>query len=377
MFLCLAIFCIYYFTSGGDTPYDYFTRLAGSFLEGRIYLIENPPWLNELIPIDGKYFVPYPPMPAFVAMPFVFLFRQFSQQILAHILGTGIAVLFYKLALHITKNTKNALWVGLLVAFGNIIWFLSSTGSSWYLGQITSAFFMSAAIYEGVVKKRPILIGILLGAAYLSRVHTILALPFFVFTLTNNPLVSKINLKKLFYLAVGLAPFLIFNLLYNYARFGVIWDKGYALIPGVLDEPWYQLGLVHPSYISRHLDIIFKALPVFKNEFPYIFPSWGGLAIWITTPAFVFLVKSPVKKLEVKLAILATALISIPILMHGTNGFAQFGYRFAVDFYPFLFLILIYALPKKLKYYHWLLLIISIAVNAWGVVFINKMGWVV
>ena len=77
------------------------------------------------------------------------------------------------------------------------------------------------------------------------------------------------------------------------------------------------------------------------------------------------------------MAFLATALIAIPILMHGTYGFAQFGYRFAVDVHPFLFLILIYALPKKLGKVHWLLLFLSILVNAWGVVWINKFGWVV
>lgn len=316
-------------------------------------------------------------MPAIIALPFVFFFNNFPQTLLAHILGAGIAIFNYKLAIKITKDKTSALWIALLTAFGNVIWFLSSVGSSWYLGQITSAFFMSLSIYETMTKRRPFLMGLFQGAAYLSRVHTILSIPFFVFMLIKKPVFSKENIKNMFFLGAGILPFLVFNFLYNYARFGVIWDKGYALIPGVLEEPWYQLGLVHPSYIGRHLEIIFKALPVFKTEFPYIFPSWRGLAVWITTPAFIFLAKAPVKKLEVKLATLASALISIPILMHGTNGFAQFGYRFAVDFYPFIFLIMMYALPKKLKHYHWILLILSILVNAWGVVFINKFGWVV
>lgn len=211
--------------------------------------------------------------------------------------------------------------------------------------------------------------GAFLGATYLSRIHTILSLPFFIYFIFRKP-------KNFLHFAIGLAPFLIFNALYNLARFNVPWDAGYTLIPGILKEPWYQLGLVHPSYIKRHLKVIFTALPIVKDTFPYVFPSLNGLAIWVTTPAFLLLLKAPFTKIEVKLATLAAALIAVPILAHGTWGFTQFGYRFAVDFYPFLFLILIYALPNKLGKIHWILLFLSILVNAWGVLWINKLGWV-
>jgi len=182
--------------------------------------------------------------------------------------------------------------------------------------------------------------------------------------------------KKIAYFLMGLLPFLIFNALYNFIRFGVLWDKGYTLIPGVLDEPWYQFGIIHPSYITRHLKVIFTALPVIKPEFPYIFPSLSGLAVWITSPALLLVLFAPFKKTIIRIALLAIALISLPVLMHGTTGFAQFGYRFIIDFIPFVFLIIIYALPEKLRWWHWGLLLISILVNAWGVVWINKFDWI-
>ena len=63
--------------------------------------------------------------------------------------------------------------------------------------------------------------------------------------------------------------------------------------------------------------------------------------------------------------------------MHGGTGWAQFGYRFAVDFYPFLFLIIANNFQGcKLGRVHWLLLFVSIFVNLWGVLWINKFGWV-
>jgi hypothetical protein len=42
------------FTKANPTPYNYFVRLADAFLHFRLYLLENPPWLNELVPFQGN-----------------------------------------------------------------------------------------------------------------------------------------------------------------------------------------------------------------------------------------------------------------------------------------------------------------------------------
>lgn len=365
---------IYFLTSAGNTPYDYFTRLADAFLHGRSYLTENPPWLNELIPAgENKFYVVYSPMPAIISIPFVLLFgTNFPQQYIAHLVGAGIVVLTAQLAYLFNKDKKFALWVASLVGFGSIIWFLSASGSSWYLGQITATFFLLAALIESLDKKRFFIIGIFLGAAYLSRIHTILSLPLYIFLLKD-----ELKNRSPVNLLLGILPFLSFYAAYNFLRYGVLWDKGYVLIPGLLKEPWYQKGLFHPSYISRHLKIIIGALPTIQNTPPFLMPSWNGLAIWITTPAFIYSFKASFKKHEVKLSWLALLSIAIVVFSHGTTGFAQFGYRFAVDFYPFLIFLLIIGLSKKrLKWHHWVLLIISIVVNFWGVIWINKFGWV-
>jgi hypothetical protein len=346
-------------------------------LDGRIHLTESPPWLNELIPLDGKYYVVFPPMPAIISIPFVFVLGdKFEQQFLAHMLGAGIAILTYLLAIKIRKNKSIALWMLLLSGFGTIIWFMSANGSVWYTGQLSAVFFLMASINEIFGKKRPLVVGLLFGAAYLSRIHILFAVLPICFFLIKGQIFKMNNLKNIALIALGLSPFVLFNALYNFARFGVWWDKGYALIPGVLDEPWYEFGLVHPSYIPRHLKVMFTALPVFQKDFPYILPSLAGLATWITTPAFVFSLFAPIKKLAVRISIVAMLLISIPIFMHGTTGFAQFGYRYILELYPFIFLILIHALPDKLRSWHWALLLISILVNLWGVLWINKFGWV-
>ena len=111
IFIFIISLVVYYLTSSGKTPYDYFTRLAASFLKGKYYLTENPTWLNELIPGDNnKYYVVYPPMPAILSLPFVFILKNFfQQQYLSHLLGAEIVILTIKLALKIKKDIKLAI----------------------------------------------------------------------------------------------------------------------------------------------------------------------------------------------------------------------------------------------------------------------------
>jgi hypothetical protein len=375
LLVLIISFFIYWLSSVGNTPYDYFTRLAQSFLRGRYWLTENPEWLNELIPAGlNRYYVVHPPMPAIILIPLVFLFgSNFPQQYLAHFLGATTVVSTMMLSWKIKQNWLLSLWSGLFIGFGSIIWFLSSVGSSWYLGQISAAFFLTSALAEGLGQKRPALMGLLLGAAYWSRVDAILSAPLFFYIIWQK----KEGLKPFFFFGLTLSLFLLFNAIYNFVRFGVFWDIGYTLIPGVLKEPWFSKGIMSPQYIWGNLKVVFLAMPRIFISFPYLKPSWGGLAIWLTTPAFIFSLWADFKDRLTKFLWLSVLSIFSFVLMHGAPGFSQFGYRYGVDFYPFLTLLTIKGAARTgLKWYHWLLLVIGIIVNLWGVLWINKFGWV-
>ncbi len=277
------------------------------------------------------------------------------------------------LAKKIHNDKKTILWVGILAGFGTITWFMSSVGSTWYLGQLVADLFLTLSLVESFSKKRVWIIGFLLGFAYLSRIHTILSLPLFLYLLKDK--FRKIDNIFLFIISLGM--FVLANAFYNYARFGVFWDKGYILIAGVLNEPWYSKGIINPAYILNNLRVFLMSFPVFTNTPPFIKPSWGGLAIWITTPAFIFAFFAPFKETLVKFSWLVTFLIAIFVFMHGDTGYAQFGYRFAVDFYPFLILLTIKGVKRTgIKKIHWILLLIGVIVNLWGVILINKLNWV-
>lgn len=376
-FYFLLILIVYFLSSQGQTPFDYFSRLADSFLKGK-YWIESPPsWLTELIPAgENKYYTVYPPMPAILIVVFKFIFPNFQQQYLAHILGVGISIIFIKIAIALKTNKKILTWIALLTSFGTITWYMSATGSVWYLGQISSAFFMSLAVFEVLTRKRPFSLGVFLGAMYLSRINTIISLPFFIY-----PLLGKEWKQNLVKIGLGILPFVLFNFFYNYLRFGTIMDVGYFLLPKILNEensPWFIHGVANLIYIPNNLKTMFWTFPKFINYFPYIIPSWAGLSIWITTPAFIYSVFASFKDKVNIFAWISILLILFIVTTHGGTGWSQFGYRFAVDFYPLLYFLTLKGVINQNgpKLHHWMFLIISILVNLWGVLFINKFGWV-
>lgn len=367
--ISLIIFSV---TSAGNTAFNHFTLLADSFLHGKIYIEGNMPWL-EKIPIDeNKFFVANPPIPAIVSMIPVAIFgKGLPQQYISFVLGAITIIITFLISLKIKNDLNLAIWSVILVGFGSINWYLITIGSTWYLAQICAELFILLAIYSQLKNKNSLITGLFIGFAYFSRIPTILLLPFF---LLNLP---KPYLKNIFLIGFGILPSVFLNFLYNYTRFGVIWDIGYTLIPGVSSEPWYEHGIINPIYIKEHLKIILATIPSFSNEFPYFKPTLFGYAIWLTTPAFIFSIKNKFSKKIVWSSWLSIILVSILIFSHGSTGFSQFGYRFAVDFYPILFYLTIRGVSNSCgpRLYHWLFLAVGVLINFWGVLFLNILKW--
>lgn len=387
----LTVLFLYFLTSPGETHFTYFSLLAKAFSTGNFYIeIPHSPHLSELISIsENKYFVPYAPFPALLLTPFTFLKNEMvSQTFFSIVLGSLIGVVTFLNSNRITHSKKTAFFIAIFASLGTNIWYHASVGSSWYFAQIVACLFLSLAIYSVIPDHDPgsrsrvkhgmtVWTGLFLGAAYLSRPHLILSLPFFIFA-TSHPgprsgifKTIRFRVEHGMTLLIGILPFLLFNFYYNFVRFGVIWDKGYALIPNVLEEPWYTEGIFHYSYIPRHLEALFLKLPIFYDQFPFIKPDIIGMAFWVISPIFLVLFFYEYKDRLSRLSLLASFLIFIPISMHGAIGFVQLGYRFAIDFYPFLFIILALIYKQRgLKKFDYALLFISILMNFWGI----KMG---
>jgi hypothetical protein len=75
-------------------------------------------------------------------------------------------------------------------------------------------------------------------------------------------------------------------------------------------------------------------------------------------------------------ALLATALIAVVNLMHFSQGWVQFGYRFSNDFAPFALILVALGANRLGRLWPVVLLVAaSIAINLWGTVWGVVNGW--
>ncbi|MEM2110458.1 MAG: hypothetical protein QXX08_01090 [Candidatus Bathyarchaeia archaeon] len=376
LLVMLLSLMIYLLTKGPHVAQNHFVFLAEAFLKGKLGILSSSTGLSELVPYQGNYYVVYPPMPAVLLLPFVAVFgTSFDQGVLSIIIGSLAVGTTWLMLKKIGVNGNKAFWLTALFGFGTCFWFITVIGSSWYIAHVSAVFFLTCAIIEALGNKRNFLIGFLLGCSYLSRLPTVLSLPFFLLLIYDENKEWNVRLKKVFSLFLGLVIPAGLNALYNYARYGTFFDVGYFMIPGVLEEPWYSRGIFHWSYIPRHIYAIFFQGPILLYEPPYFKPNWMGLGLFFTTPAFLYIFKGSWNKLS-KFAGIAVLSILPPIVTHGTVGFTQFGYRFSLDFTPFLIMLTAKGMREKLGWSEKSLIILSMLINLWGVISIVKFGFV-
>src|SRR5687768_14727207 len=83
------------------TPYNHYALMADAWIHGRHHLIGGPPsysGMNDFALYDGKWFISFPPFPAILMVPLVWVsgspenFRD--GQFIVWLAGIGPAVLF-------------------------------------------------------------------------------------------------------------------------------------------------------------------------------------------------------------------------------------------------------------------------------------------
>jgi len=76
------------------------------------------------------------------------------------------------------------------------------------------------------------------------------------------------------------------------------------------------------------------------HAFPYLKPLLFGTALWFTSPALLLALFARRPRALVISLWVATALVAGPSLLYYANGGSQFGMRHALDFAPFLLVLM-------------------------------------
>ena len=362
--------------------YSYWDSLAEQFLNGQLYL-KHPPQTHDLTYYNGHWYVPNPPVPALVMIPFAFFFDADEIQ-------TGdISILFSAinvvLVYLILMELKARRWINItvlgglcliaLLAFGTPHLWVGINGRMWFVSQILTVSFLAFGTLAAIKEWSPWLVGVCIGLAVGTRPNGLMSWPF-MFGIAMQILYDrqgKLNLNQALSWAmkssIPIALAIGGLLLYNFARFNDFMDFGYTNINGdpVIVESAQKYGLFSLRYIPYNLKVMFAYLPTIQwgSRWP-ILPSGAGMSLFLTTPALIYLFHRYEQKIWVWGAWLAIVFNFLLLALYHNAGKDQFGYRYILDMIVPILSMLALAIGKKIPWHFLLLLALSIGINLYG-----------
>jgi hypothetical protein len=249
--------------------------------------------------------------------------------------------------------------------------------------------------------------GLVFGIGALARLPVIFGAPFFLFVGGGGSFWRR-GLAA----GLGAAIPLVLLLGYNLAATGHLFNPAYDYLyrteyvgylpplpptyhcPFTLDfcaglEIDRSLGIEDVGHIPLNALIMFGWPPIFRPECglailnrdcPLLQPDQVGMSILLTSPAYLLGIPAVIfgwRRRIVAGSLLAVLAISIVNLMHFSQGWVQFGYRFSNDFAPFALILVTLGIARlgARSLIAMALVAASIIINAWGVYWGVTLGW--
>ena len=122
---------------------------------------------------------------------------------------------------------------------------------------------------------------------------------------------------------------------------------------------------------------------LFDRDCPLLRPDKVGMSLLLTSPAYLLAIPALLacwRRRLVAGAAWRCLTIALVNLMHFSQGWVQFGYRFSNDFAPFAVILVTLGMARALRRGPWgafaaLLVAASVLINAWGVYWGVRLGW--
>ena len=244
-----------------------------------------------------------------------------------------------------------------------------------------------------------------------ARLTVLLAAPFFVLVGSGG---SWWRRGWSAGLGAALPVFALFA--YNLATAGDVFHPAYEFLYRAEATYYPTLGynldwaIEDPRYIPQNLGIMLLSAPLllpdqwpdslrvttdafctlpgatrglFDPECPLAVPNDVGMSVILTSPAYLLALPA-LRRFRTSRVVagsaIAVLLIAIVNLMHFSQGWVQFGYRFSNDFVPWA--VILVALGAEAVVRRWSgavlvggLVAASILINAWGVAWGNLLHW--
>jgi hypothetical protein len=376
------------------TKANHFALLADSWLHRRLDLGHPPPAYtqnNDFAEYNGKWFISFPPFPAVILLPMLIIAKTPENlrdgQIWLWLAGVGPTILFLVLEklrrMGESERTElQNLILAAIFSFGTVYFFTAEQGTVWFAAHVVAVALAGIYLLCALGAERPIVAGIALGCAFLTRPDVLLAgLIFFLEAIRTSRSDDSKKIewgtlaKKLALIAIPVAIALAVTVWHNRARFGgglVNFGHEHLTVGwrGRIDK-W---GLFSYHYLARNLGIFTSSLPFMLKQSPWFQINTHGLALWFTTPIYLFLLWPRKTSAVFRSLVIGTVPVVIMLLLYQNSGWLQFGYRFSNDYAVFLFAMLAIAGPRLGPAFY-ALAAWGIAVNTFGALTFDRGGF--
>jgi hypothetical protein len=400
-------------------------------------------FFQDVLPVpttDGvqRGLIPFPPLPALLLVPFVAAWGRAAD---GQVIFAIIAALDVGIAWWVLGRLPIRRWVRLAATiffgFGTVFWYAAQIGTTWYQAHVIAVGLALLAVGLAIdadpaaatgdetppaadnergrrsvdlaIDGRQFLAGLLFGLACTARLTMIFAAPFFIFAGGGGSAFRR-GWSAALGAAVPVAALVVYNVVSTGHFFNPAYDYLYHLEAGFYTALNYNpaWGIEDPRYLPQNIGIMFFSGPVvapdvtpsalgggealcadpgavrslFDARCPIALPRDIGMSVILTSPAYLLGLAALRRWGRSRLvtgAFLAVVIVAIVNLMHFSQGWVQFGYRFSLDFLPWAIILVALGLDRLKS--AWavaaacLLVAASVAVNLWGVVLGNQLGW--
>lgn len=408
---------------------DHFSHLAESWLHGQWHAVGNrPDGTNDWACFDTeergpcpqnnfrvggeryRWYVSFPPFPAVLLVPIVAMVGgvEFPDRLVWAIVAAFAPALLFMLLRRLSEtgrsrlSTLENLGLTVLFALGTVYFFTAVQGTVWFAAHAVACALLVLFVFFSIDAQHPFLAGLVLSACFMTRPTTALLALFFgleslraatrhegqaeAYDGQENqfevPWERKLYrflrsvcwkqvLRKLAIFSIPVVIVAVIAMGINALRFDDPFEFGHSYLQIRWRYRIEKWGLFNYHFLAKNLAVFSSSLPWLSSEPPFLKIGRHGLALWFTTPGLLFALFPKIRSGLYTTAALSIVPIALTNLCYQNSGWAQFGYRFALD-YLILVFVLIAVSRRTLRSGFWALAVFAIIVNTFGAITFDR-----
>jgi hypothetical protein len=344
----------------------------------------------DTVAIGGRYYLAVGPLQPVVYLPFVAVPALWGAA--GYLVGAVLGIVTAWLSLPLVRawgaRPPADRWLATFTALGSLLLYVSVFGDLYYLAQVESFLALTLFLIEWATRRRPVVLGALLGLSFLARATTVLAgIPFGLALLvaawrrrreatgdrsSDAPVATPSVLRLLepgLLFAAPLLGALVVYAAYNWARFGSFTETGYgiSLLTDASLAARRAIGVFSIQHVPENVRLAFLAGFDLTPTFPFIQANPYGLSMLLVSPALLLAVRAGFRP-PVRVLWAAALLVAIPIFLYYGGGFIQYGFRYSLDFTPFLIALMAFGSRGHIGRVDRALIVFSIVSVTFGVI---------